>query len=92
MNIDSTSKLGRIASTEIREMDKKPAAKPAGPAGDAPSASARFSGWDAGDTSQDINTKRVAELRQAISEGRFEVDVSRIADGLIESARELSRD
>lgn len=36
-----------------------------------------------------VDKARVAEIRQAIAEGRFKVDASRIADGLIESVREI---
>jgi negative regulator of flagellin synthesis FlgM len=36
-----------------------------------------------------VDRARVDEIRQAISEGRFKVDAGRIADGLIESVRQL---
>ncbi len=36
-----------------------------------------------------VDSARVDEIRQAISEGRFRVDPERIADGLIESVREM---
>lgn len=36
-----------------------------------------------------VNTQRVAEIRQAISEGRFKVDPERIADGLLDSVRQM---
>ncbi len=32
---------------------------------------------------------RVAEIRQAIAEGRFRVDSEKVADGLIESVRQM---
>ena len=32
---------------------------------------------------------RVAEIKQAISEGRFQVDAGKVADGLIESVRQM---
>lgn len=38
--------------------------------------------------SEDIDLARVAELRQAIREGRLEINAERIADGLIASVRE----
>ena len=41
------------------------------------------------DTSQDIDTARVAEIRQAISEGRLEIRADKIADGLIDSVRDM---
>lgn len=36
-----------------------------------------------------VDRARVDEIRQAISEGRFRMDASRIADGLLESVREM---
>lgn len=36
-----------------------------------------------------VDTAKVAEIRQAISEGRFSINEGAIADGLIASAREL---
>jgi negative regulator of flagellin synthesis FlgM len=36
-----------------------------------------------------FNSQRVAEIRQAISEGRFQIDPERIADGLLNSVREM---
>ncbi|MCE9683072.1 flagellar biosynthesis anti-sigma factor FlgM [Halomonas alkalisoli] len=40
---------------------------------------------NATDTSHDIDTARVEEIREAIREGRMEIRAERIADGLIES-------
>ena len=36
-----------------------------------------------------FNSQKVAEIRQAISEGRFQINPERIADGLITSVREM---
>lgn len=36
-----------------------------------------------------INSQKVAEIRQAISEGRFQISTERIAEGLITSVREM---
>jgi len=36
-----------------------------------------------------INSERVAEIRLAISQGNFKIDASRIADGLIDSVRQM---
>lgn len=47
---------------------------------------------DAGATNADVpvvDSARVAEIKQAISEGRFQINPERIADGLIESVREM---
>lgn len=36
-----------------------------------------------------VNAARVAEIKQAISEGRFHINPERIADGLLASVREM---
>ncbi|HUW39018.1 MAG TPA: flagellar biosynthesis anti-sigma factor FlgM [Rhodocyclaceae bacterium] len=36
-----------------------------------------------------VDSGRVAEIKQAISEGRFQLDASKIADGLIASVRQM---
>lgn len=36
-----------------------------------------------------LNAQRVAELRQAIREGRFQVNPEKIADGLLREAQQL---
>lgn len=41
------------------------------------------------DGSSDIDMARVAEIRDAIAAGNLKIDTSRIADGLIASARDL---
>ncbi|MDR2787789.1 MAG: flagellar biosynthesis anti-sigma factor FlgM [Candidatus Accumulibacter sp.] len=41
------------------------------------------------DNESPFDAGRVAEIKQAISEGRFSIDASAIADRLIVSAREL---
>ncbi|NUQ50809.1 MAG: flagellar biosynthesis anti-sigma factor FlgM [Phycisphaerae bacterium] len=37
----------------------------------------------------EMDMKRVAEIKQAISNGEFKIDAGRIADGLITSVREM---
>lgn len=37
----------------------------------------------------DFDAARVAEIRAAIAEGRYQVDASRIADGLLDQVRDL---
>lgn len=47
---------------------------------------------DVGATAADapvVDAARVAEIKQAISEGRFQINPERIADGLLESVREM---
>ena len=36
-----------------------------------------------------VDQNRVDEIKQAMSEGRFKVDAEKVADGLIESVREM---
>ena len=36
-----------------------------------------------------VDTQRVAEIKQAIAEGRFKINPERIADGLLSSVRDL---
>ncbi|MFO8044943.1 MAG: flagellar biosynthesis anti-sigma factor FlgM [Halomonas sp.] len=44
---------------------------------------------EAANASQDIDVARVAEIREAIRDGRLEIHADRIADGLIDNVREL---
>ena len=37
----------------------------------------------------EVDSARVSEIKQAISEGRFSVDSEKVADGLIESVRQM---
>ena len=41
------------------------------------------------DSEPPFNSQKVAEIRQAISEGRFKINPERIADGLLSSVREM---
>jgi negative regulator of flagellin synthesis FlgM len=49
-------------------------------------ASAQLAGASSG---APIDSARIAEIKQAISEGRFTVNADAIADGLINTARDL---
>lgn len=42
-----------------------------------------------GGSDASFNAQKVAEIRQAISEGRFQIQPERIAEGLISSVREM---
>jgi len=50
-------------------------------------AAQQLSSLESGDT--DVNLARVNEIRSALASGSLKIDTSRIADGLIASAREL---
>lgn len=88
MNIDPTQNRSRINGTEVRDVEKTTSAQ-APKQTDAPRESARYQASKASDTSQDIDTARVAEIRQAISDGKLEINPNRIADGIIASAKAL---
>ncbi|GHE21086.1 flagellar biosynthesis anti-sigma factor FlgM [Halomonas urumqiensis] len=91
MKIDNQNPLIRPGQTQQRDDARKaqgadqPAGKDAGPA-----AMTHLS-QRASDTGQDIDTARVAEIREAIREGRLEIHAERIADGLIDNVREMLR-
>lgn len=40
-------------------------------------------------TSPAIDSERIAEIRQAISQGTFKIDASKIADGLLDNVRQM---
>lgn len=65
----------------------KPAGTPTGERVDISSLSARMQEVGAGEAP--IDAQRVAEIKQAISESRFQINPERIADGLLTSVREM---
>ena len=87
MKIDNSHPLQRPAQTDSKAT--QPAAKQGAESQAASPASVAHLSNKSQDTTQDIDTARVAEIRQAISEGRLEIDSGRIADGLIDSVRDL---
>jgi|WetSurMetagenome_2_1015567.scaffolds.fasta_scaffold237516_2 negative regulator of flagellin synthesis FlgM len=54
---------------------------------DISSLSARMQEVGGGETA--VNAQRVAEIKAAISEGRFQINPERIADGLLDSVRDM---
>ena len=67
----------------------KAAAGKASPAGDDVHLSALSTQLIASDDPQSFDAGRVAEIRQAIADGRFTINAGAIADRLIASAKEL---
>ncbi|GAB3390871.1 flagellar biosynthesis anti-sigma factor FlgM [Azotobacter armeniacus] len=92
MKIDSSTlptaaQLPEIRETSPRIRRDEPLAQP-----ESPAAIAHISQAAEADATQDIDIVRVAEIRQAIGEGRLQIRPERIAEGLIESVRELLDD
>lgn len=93
MKIDNTlPPLGNTTATPaVRET--KAAAAPAPQAGtgaeriDISALSARLQEAGAGEAP--VDAQKVAEIVRAIAEGRFQINPERIADGLLDSVREL---
>lgn len=54
---------------------------------DISSLSARLQEVSAGESP--VDTRRVAEIKQAIAEGRFQINPEKIADGLLASVRDM---
>ncbi|MBR9772716.1 flagellar biosynthesis anti-sigma factor FlgM [Halomonas sp. MMSF_3323] len=94
MKIDSQHPLTRPAQSEGPQQSDKlqqsETQKAAG-AGVEAGAQAHLS-RPAADTSQDIDSARVEQIRDAIREGRLEIHPERIADGLIDSVRDMLGD
>ncbi len=96
MKIDNLTKsLGGVAPSDARGRSTAGTAKPdsaaaAGEKVELSSLSASLKQAEATIASTPVvNSARVQEIRQAIAEGRFKIDPERIADGLIESVREM---
>ncbi|WP_192036487.1 flagellar biosynthesis anti-sigma factor FlgM [Halomonas sp. YLGW01] len=88
MKISSSNPLNRPqAATQGQEKDATPA-QPGNAKGGGP-ATVTHLNQSAGDASQDIDSARVDEVRQAISEGRLDIRADKIADGLIKDVENM---
>ncbi|MGM8930858.1 flagellar biosynthesis anti-sigma factor FlgM [Salinicola sp. MH3R3-1] len=87
MKIDQTHPLTRPAQNEATEQRK--GAETVEGAHTAAGSRTTLSQIATADDSSDIDTARVNEIRQAISEGRLELDTGKIADGLVKSVRDM---
>ena len=89
MKIDNSIKaLGPRAASAPARSSSAPAkgAEPVGAQVELSSSSRMQNSTAAGGS---FDVQRVAEIRQAISEGRFQINPERIADGLVDSVREM---
>lgn len=95
MKIDGLNKaLGNPQANEVRNRPANNAGNSRAPGGGTEvrlsslSSSLQKAEATIGETPM-VDRARVAEIRQAISEGRFKIDANRIADGLLSSVRDL---
>ena len=88
MKIEGTPKLGtpRTSSGTPARVSATPAAAKAPPAAQVDISGSAAHMNAAGDN---FNAARVAEIRQAITEGRFQINPEKIADGLLASVRDM---
>jgi negative regulator of flagellin synthesis FlgM len=96
MKIDPTLKtVAPNAVNEQRVQNEKAPAQTAGkPRGEVElsSLSTQLQGIEASlETGQAVDSTRVAEVKKAIAEGRFEINADTIADRLIDATREFMR-
>lgn len=91
MKIDGSQPLHRSAQSDAAKSTQTTSAESTGESADAsptPASVAHLSSKTQ-DATRDIDTARVAEIRQAISDGQLEIRPERIADGLMASVQEL---
>ncbi|OLO05591.1 MULTISPECIES: flagellar biosynthesis anti-sigma factor FlgM [Salinicola] len=87
MKIDQTQPLTR--STQNEPVEQRKGAESLEDTKASAGSTTTLSQIPKGDASEDIDTARVNEIRQAISEGRLELDTGKIADGLVQSVRDM---
>lgn len=88
MKIDSSHPPARPAAAEGKEASARTPRSQAKPQTESSSTVSHLSAATSSNASQDVDSARVAEIRQAILEGRLQINAERIADGLIASVRE----
>lgn len=94
MKIDnSVGSVSGLPAGDSRQRPGKSASSPTAPAGDKvelSSLSARMQEIEAALANVPVtDAGRIAEIKQAMAEGRFQVDASKVADGLIQSVQEM---
>ncbi|GAB3469184.1 flagellar biosynthesis anti-sigma factor FlgM [Azotobacter salinestris] len=92
MKIDNAASPGAARPADNREAGLRIRRGDAPTQTESPAAIAHIGQPIETDATQDIDMARVMEIRQAIGEGRLQIRPERIAEGLIESVRELLDD
>jgi len=90
---NSVGSVGGVPSGESRQRPEKnstASAKASGDKVELSSLASRMQEVEAALASVPVaDAGRIAEIKQAMSEGRFKVDASKVADGLIERVRQM---
>ncbi len=86
-NLPSIGNTAATASPRGAGSAGKPAGTPPGERVDISSLSARLQEVGAGEAP--VDAQKVAEIKQAIAAGRFQINPERIADGLLNSVQEM---
>lgn len=91
MKIDNSAKtVGTVQGpAAVARSPAAPVSKAASSATDGPTTVVATAFHSVAGAEAAFDSKKVAEIRQAISEGRFQINPERIADGLINSVQEL---
>ncbi len=88
MKINNSTPLSRMQQPDQTKVGGKPEQPGTDKTQSSPSAIAHLS-QAINDSSQDIDSLRVNELKDAIRDGRLEIRADKIADSLIESVKDL---
>lgn len=86
MKIDSSLKS---FSPSTPSSARSTGAKAGGRAESSGGSEVRLSSAAGASSGSPVDSARIAEIKLAIAEGRFKVDANAVADGLLESARQL---
>lgn len=85
--VGTASGNGSVRGPNSAAASEKAAGAGSGERVDISSLSARLQEVGAGEAP--VDAQKVAEIKQAIAEGRFQINPERIADGLLNSVREM---
>lgn len=88
MKIDSSHPPGRPTAAEDKETSARTPRSQAKTQTELSSTVSHVNAAASRNASQDVDSARVGKIRQAILEGRLQINAERIADGLIASVRE----
>lgn len=90
MKIDNSVKPVNTPATSDQRPKAASSVNPAAPAGDQVQLSSGMQKAEQAIANTPVvDQARVDEIKQAISDGRFQVDSSKVADGLIDSVRQM---